>query len=190
MRKIVPLMAAICLASLPASAAYAAEPTIDQVHAAAASGQVGQALSMMSEVLKDHPGSAKAHYVEAELYAREGHLSAAESELTKAQQLAPGLPFARSQAVSQLSQELNGGGSAQSAQSALAPVAAPHGSWLPIAMLGAAAFGALYLLRRRSALAPGPFGGRPAPFVANPGIGAGYGAPASPWGGYASGGAG
>ena len=44
-------------------------------------GHLDQAQQMMTQVLADHPNSAKAHYVQAELYAREGKAALARSEL-------------------------------------------------------------------------------------------------------------
>ncbi|MEN3113448.1 tetratricopeptide repeat protein [Uliginosibacterium paludis] len=90
---------ALCaLASLPASA----EPTIDQVWQTANAGRVADAEKMMQGVLAAHPASAKAHYVEAELLARERHFPAAREELARAKQLSPGLAFAEPRAVSNL----------------------------------------------------------------------------------------
>jgi hypothetical protein len=57
---------------------------------------------MMQKVLQDHPNSGKAHYVEAELLAKQGHLAAAGTELNTAERLAPGLAFAKPQAVQEL----------------------------------------------------------------------------------------
>ncbi len=84
--------------SLPAFA----EPTIDQVWQTANAGRVADAEKMMQGVLAAHPASAKAHYVEAELLARERHFPAAREELARAKQLSPGLAFAEPRAVSNL----------------------------------------------------------------------------------------
>ena len=43
----------------------AADPTVDQIYEQAREGHLDQAQQMMNQVLRDHPGSAKAHYVEA-----------------------------------------------------------------------------------------------------------------------------
>ena len=83
-------------------AAHAADPTLHQVYAAAEAGKTTEALSMMDTVLRDHPNSGKAHYVEAELLAKAGRLSAARTEFATAERLAPGLPFAKPQAVQEL----------------------------------------------------------------------------------------
>ncbi len=82
------------------------EATLDQVYQAAQAGRVEQALQMMQPVLKAHPDSGKAHYVQAELLARQGQTAEARVELRHAEQLAPGLPFAKSDAVQHLQREL------------------------------------------------------------------------------------
>lgn len=84
------------------SPVFAADPSIDQVYQAAQSGHLGQAQTMMAQVLKDHPNSGKAHFVEAELLAKQGRLDTARTELATAQRLAPGLPFAKPAAVTEL----------------------------------------------------------------------------------------
>ncbi len=62
-----------------------ADPTVHQIYEAAAAGHLDQAQQMMDQVLRDHPQSAKAHYVQAELYAEEGQFSLARSELNRAE---------------------------------------------------------------------------------------------------------
>jgi hypothetical protein len=61
---------------------------------------------MMDQVLHDHPNSAKAHYVQSELYAREGKISLARAELDRAEQLQPGLPNENPRSVAELKSEL------------------------------------------------------------------------------------
>ena len=80
-----------------------------QIYEAAESGHLDQAQQMMNQVLRDHPGSAKAHYVQAELYAREGKLALARSELNRAEEIAPGLPNENPQSVRALKSELGMG---------------------------------------------------------------------------------
>jgi len=41
------------------------DPTVHQIYEAASSGHLDQAQQMMDQVLRDHPESAKAHYVQA-----------------------------------------------------------------------------------------------------------------------------
>jgi hypothetical protein len=82
------------------------DPGIHQVYEAANSGHLDQARSMMAQVLKDHPDSAKAHYVAAEIDARGGDFGSARGEFQTAEKLAPGLPFAKPYAVQELRGEL------------------------------------------------------------------------------------
>ncbi|MFC0686645.1 tetratricopeptide repeat protein [Novosphingobium clariflavum] len=162
-----------------------ADPTIDQIHALATSGHVDQALIRMDRVLKDHPSSAKAHYVEAELYAREDHAAQGRRELARAEQLSPGLPFADVYSVAQLNRQLAlGTASAEGIAVAAkpAPPAAPHVPWAMIAGIGAALFGLFLLLRR-------PLNARQTPSAWQPSAygGASFGAPGGVSGGMGSG---
>lgn len=129
--------------------ALAADATIDQVYAAADGGHLDRAQQMMRDVLRDHPDSGKAHFVEAELLAKQGDLAGARSELTKAERLEPGLPFAKVTAV----QELEGLLRADSLHAASASlVGAPHKArwgWIAAALMAVAMMA--YLFRRRSA---------------------------------------
>ena len=68
-----PLALVVALAC--AGPVLAADPTVDQVYQAARAGHLDEAQQLMDQVLKDHPNSAKAHYVEAELSARAGNLA-------------------------------------------------------------------------------------------------------------------
>lgn len=88
-----------------------AEPSMHQVYEAAEAGQLGQAQQMMSEVLKAHPNSGKAHYVEAELLAKQRDFSLARQELATAERLSPGLNFASQRSVTELKEELSATGS-------------------------------------------------------------------------------
>ena len=82
------------------------DPTVHQIYEAASSGHLDQAQQMMDQVLRDHPNSAKAHYVQSELYAREGRFSLARAELARAEQLQPGLPKESPRSVAELKSEL------------------------------------------------------------------------------------
>src|SRR6202045_4402730 len=110
MRKLVLAAAAMSLGATFALAspsfAQAADPTMNQIYEAAAGGHLDQAQQMITQVLADHPNSAKAHYVQAELYAREGKTGPARTELATAEQLKPGLPFANPRAVQELKAQL------------------------------------------------------------------------------------
>ena len=78
------------------------EATMHQVYLAAEAGKFNEAQSMMDKVLRDHPNSAKAHFVEAELLAKQGLFSNAGVELNTAESLQPGLPFAKPEALQNL----------------------------------------------------------------------------------------
>ena len=173
---------ALGAASLP-SAGFAADASISQVYATAKAGNVPAALTMMDQVLKDHPNSAKAHYMEAELLSRAHRAADARAELAKAEALAPGLPFVNAHSQGELRAALGAGGAA----AAGAPAPAPQGNHISFGMIlfGALAiFGILAFLRRRSASQYSPpmgQGGYPV------GYGPGYGPQGGPMGGYGPG---
>ena len=77
-------------------------PTLDQVYQADHAGRIDDAQRMMNQVLKDHPNSAKAHFVKAELSIKQGQISNAKVELNTAERLQPDLSFATPQAVQDL----------------------------------------------------------------------------------------
>ncbi|MYM24357.1 tetratricopeptide repeat protein [Duganella sp. FT135W] len=85
-----------------AAPVFAAEPTIHDIYVAAEAGKYAEAQTMLDQVLKAHPNSAKAYFVEAELQAKQGQFAAAKASFNKAQQLAPGLPKVDPQAVTKL----------------------------------------------------------------------------------------
>lgn len=94
---------ALVLAFNVATPIYAADQiSIHDVYQAADSGNMAKAQAMMEQVLRDHPDSAKAHYVEAELLAKQGKLAAASAELSTAERIKPGLPDEKPQAVQEL----------------------------------------------------------------------------------------
>ncbi|WP_395337259.1 hypothetical protein WBP06_22075 [Novosphingobium sp. BL-8H] len=173
MREVRSLIAALSLLALAPVAAHAADaaraadtdsadPGIARIHALAAGGHVDQALTLMNRVLKDHPNSAKAHYVEAELYARDSKMALGRSELAKAEQISPGLPFADVYSVAELNRQLSLGPSSVQGQSgAVAPASAPHVPWGPIAVLAGLAGVAFMLFRRRSTPAVQPMAQSP-----------------------------
>jgi uncharacterized protein len=100
--------ASLTLGVLPYSPVQAAEaePTVAQIYQAFRSGHLEQAQQMLDRVLRDHPDSAKAHFVQAEIDAAEGHRDLARSELARAEQLKPGLPDAKPRSVQQLKAKL------------------------------------------------------------------------------------
>src|SRR5271154_2032097 len=124
------------------------DPSVDQIYAAAQGGHLDQAQQMITQVLADHPNSGRAHYVQAELYAREGRTALARSELVSAEQLKPGLPFASPRSVQELKAQLGlreGASSPTLLRSAPAPVRFPWGTVLILAI----AVGLLLMLFRR-----------------------------------------
>ena len=85
-----------------------AEPTLNDVYATAHAGKLDQAQVMIQQVLVGHPKSAKAHFVRAELYARQGDLDHARESLATADKLLPGLAFAKPETVQALRTQLAG----------------------------------------------------------------------------------
>ena len=94
------LLSLLILFSVAAFAA--ADPTIQQVYDMANAGRLDEAQAAMQKVLQDHPNSAKAHFVEAELLGKQGRYASAEAELNNADRLEPGLPFAKPGSVEDL----------------------------------------------------------------------------------------
>ncbi len=149
--------------SLPVIAAT--DPSMHEIYLAAQEGRYIEAQSMMDQVLKDHPNSAKAHYVQAELLAKQGSLSRADAELRNAERLDPGLAFAKPDAVTKLKTIIatprassNIQNNVTSSQSGYArqPAAEKGISWgLVLGGLGLVGFivFATRLMRRRSAAA-------------------------------------
>jgi tetratricopeptide (TPR) repeat protein len=82
------------------------DPTVAQIYQAFRAGHLAEAQGMLDRVLRDHPNSAKAHFVQAEIDAAEGHKDLARSELARAEQLKPGLPDVKPRAVKALKQKL------------------------------------------------------------------------------------
>ena len=87
-------------------AAFVAEPTMKQIYQAATTGHLDQAQQMITEVLANHPGSAKAHWVQAELFAKEGKGNLARSEVLEAERLNPGLTEFSPKSVRELKVQL------------------------------------------------------------------------------------
>lgn len=83
------------------------EPTMAEIYSTAQAGKLEQAQVMVQQVLVAHPNSAKAHFVQSELYARQGNLGRAREALASVEKIAPGLPFAKPEAVQALRTQLN-----------------------------------------------------------------------------------
>lgn len=140
-----------------------AEPTINQIYEAAQSGKLDQAQTMVQQVLISHPNSAKAHYVQAELFARQGLASRGREALVVADKLAPGLPFAKPEAVQALRTQL-----ASKSEPSVAPAKQSFGMDTPatatstfspglLLLLGAAVVGVVVWLIRRKPAPPVSF---------------------------------
>jgi clan AA aspartic protease (TIGR02281 family) len=82
------------------------DPSVHQIYEAAEAGHFDQAQQMMDQVLRDHPKSAKAHYVQAELYAKQGKTALARDELRHAEELDPGLSHIDPRSVQKLKAQL------------------------------------------------------------------------------------
>jgi hypothetical protein len=173
----------------PVLADTAADPTVNQIYDAAAAGHFDQAQQMMDQVLRDHPKSGKAHYVQAELYAKEGKVALARSELSQAEELDPGLTHENPRSVAELKSQLGVGGSFQGGHVSgmTAPAPAAHFPW-GTALVLVLVVGFLWMLfRRRNNTVVYSAGGAPAmgggPGTYGPGYGgAGY-AGGAPMGG-------
>jgi hypothetical protein len=176
--------------------ARADDPSLHEVYQSIHSGHLNEAQAMMSKVLHDHPDSAKAHYMEAEVLVRMDRADEAQIELDHADRLAPGLPFATAEAQRSLRGLIAERGHARAGvdrtavQSEERPAAraVPWGPILIFGSVGLLLF--LFLRARRQSMlaAPGmtpgvvpggaPYGGTPyggAPYGAAPGGGIGSG---------------
>ena len=107
--------AALQAAENPAETPNPNDPTVNQVYDAARAGHLDQAKQMMAIVLAHHPQSSRAHYVAAEIDADMKNYGDAREELSKAEQLEPGLPNVNPRSVAQLRKEI--GAPAPAAQS-------------------------------------------------------------------------
>jgi hypothetical protein len=140
------------LAVLPLARA-AEDPSLQDVNAAVRSGHLEQAQSMMQTVLRAHPNSAKAHFVEAEVLVRLARTDEARSELARAEQIEPGLPSIRSESVQVLRARLAAGEAPLRLAPAVPPAPpAPSFPWAPVLLLlGIGAVIVLALRARRAA---------------------------------------
>jgi len=165
------------------------EASLHQVFQAAEAGNFKEAQSMMDNVLKNHPNSAKAHFIEAELLAKQGLNSNASVELSKAEQLEPALTFAKPEALQSLKNRI-AGTAPSTIKPAIVHQSAPNmampTNWLmPVLLfvgLGVLILFIMALFRRNTqslpsnnhpAYAPNPNNGP----VGNPGMGSAMGQP-------------
>lgn len=136
------------------------EPTMNEIYATAKAGKLDEAQKMITHVLVTHPNSAKAHFVQSELSARQGNVGKARDALAAAEKLAPGLPFAKPEAVQALRSQLSAksdpvatGDSTPRNYSASPPPSSP--SWmLPLLLTGGVLVAGYFLFRRRSPALP------------------------------------
>jgi clan AA aspartic protease (TIGR02281 family) len=98
--------AVFALSSNGRAVASVAEPTMKQIYQAATTGHLDKAQQMITEVLANHPASAKAHWVQAELFAKEGKGNLARSEVLEAERLNPGLTEFSPKSVRELKAQL------------------------------------------------------------------------------------
>lgn len=102
---------AVRLLALVALAAWGpvmaqADATLDRAVQAVQAGRLEQARQIVQPLLREHPDGARAHFIEAELLAHQGQEKEARAALQAAEQLAPGLPFVRAEAVLSLRRQL------------------------------------------------------------------------------------
>jgi len=153
---------------------------------------------MITQVLAAHPNSGKAHYVQAELYAREGKTSLARAELGTAERLNPGLTDFNARSVQELKSQLGVSSGSRSVGSPIAigsPRSEARFPWGTVLILAVVVGVLVMLFRRRTpsynqypAAGPGPgpgMGGAPGGY--GPGYGPGYGQPPMGGGGIGSG---
>lgn len=177
---------AAALAVAPAMPAFAQGQSLspDQIQTMIKTGESVQAVQALKGVLAQHPNSGVAWYLMAEAQDARGHEEAAAQALARADQYAPGLPFANPQAADALRTHINRG---------LATSSAHHKSGgVSIVLLVIVALIALFVLLRivagwgrRSRITP-PYQGYP-----NTPYGGGYGpngpGPYGPGGGMGGG---
>ena len=163
------LIAKLLLVATLATTGFAmaqAEPSMNQIYATAQSGKLDDAQVMVQQVLISHPKSAKAYFVQAELYSRQGKPDRARESLATAEKYAPGLPFAKPEAVQALRSQLTArpvthsvATPAVSYAAAQAP-AQSSASWaLPLLLAGGVMAAAYFFFRRRN---PEPYAQQPA----------------------------
>ena len=134
------------------------DPTLNQIYATAQAGKLDEAQGMINKVLVDHPKSGKAHFVQAELFARQGKLDLSQDSLDSAEKLSPGFPFAKSEAIQALRSQIANKARSKSFGSAAAQFASPVTlvkpalpSWgLPLLLTGSAIVGGYLFFRRKA----------------------------------------
>ena len=175
--------------------ADAPDPSVHQIYDAAAAGHFDQAQQMMDQVLRDHPKSAKAHYVQAELYAKEGKTALARSELSAAEGFDPGLTHENPRSVQGLKSQLGLQPRTSQAPHVIGMTSAPAARSFPwtsilVLVLVVGVLWALFRRRNPPMQYAGPGGtvvaGGPGGFGPSAGYGQGFG-PGGAGGGIGSG---
>ena len=171
MTKVLQGLVAVLALAIASSAMAAAEPTLQEVNSAVRAGHLQEAQSMMLTVLSNHPGSAKAHFVESEVLERLARRDEAQRELARAEQIDPKLTGIPLDTVDNLRSRL----AAPVAHAVVNPPA-PSFPWGPVLLIGGAVLLVVMVLRARRPTVIMPAGGA----VGGPygtGYGPGYGAP-------------
>jgi len=177
-RKVINLFVSVFAAALLLTSNVAfAEATLPEVYKAVQSGQLAKADAMMKEVLQNHPNSAKAHYVASELYLKEGKVELARNHFIKAQNLAPGLPFAQPESVQKLQVQLASGAGSSVASSSPSSIFSNPLFWGLIAIL---VIGVIIVMKRRKAQALQVYNAPNAGYPGAPGTPGGPGYPGGP----------
>lgn len=101
--------AALAIAPVLPASAQEQSLTPQQVQVMISTGQNGQAVQALKAILAQHPNSGVAWYLMAEAQDAKGSEAAAAQALAKADQYAPGLPFADPQKASALRAHINNG---------------------------------------------------------------------------------
>lgn len=180
-----------------ASTLALALPAPKEIEAAVQAGQLQKAETLLHEVIREKPGSAKAHYELGQVLAREGRNGEARQELLNAQRLDPALKFASDpQKFHDLLARIPSATAAPVAQHAqpMVPVAAlPTAGggfpWGYLALAGVFIAGVAFFMRRQAPApaAPAGYAGGAASPYSTPANGVGaqtygnpsYGAPPS-----------
>lgn len=144
------------------------EPTLNQVYSTAQAGKLDEAQVMIQQVLISHPKSGKAHFVRAELFARQNKLDLARESLATAEKLSPGLSFAKPEAVQALRSQLSSktrpkavSSPAANYAAAVTPASSSSSSFswgLPLLLAGGVIAAGYFMFRRR---APAPMAQQP-----------------------------
>jgi hypothetical protein len=160
----------------PAEAPNPNDPTVSQVYDAVKAGHLEEAHQMITQVMTNHPHSARAHYVAAEIDAEMKNYGEARDELSTAEQIDPGLPNVSPRSLSELRQKI--GAPAPTPSQAEAPSAGQPAArpmvvpvrqaqkpfpWATVLIIAAVVLfvWALFRRRQRPAYNPYPGGGMP-----------------------------